>query len=272
MIGPVRFGALDWFTPVDVSQPTQAFARLPQGFDGFRIALLADLHYGHYVRADFVRRVLDLVGSQRVDMLLLCGDMLSNTRRFAGSLGEMLADLAGRVPCYAVLGNHERFRGTARFRRVLGEAGVELLVNAHRLIRRGLGAEGPAGGPAIALAGLDDPFRGRPDFHAALGGIQPGTFTILAAHRPDLADLAPAELRVDLMLCGHTHGGQVRLLRRAMVTQTRNGGYVSGWTPGPRFPMYISRGLGVVGLPLRIASEPELPIITLRRDSAGQAG
>lgn len=258
MIGPIRWGALDGRTPVEVPQVSLSFGRLPEAFDGFRIALLADLHYGPFVRAAFVRRVLQLVRDQRPDVLLLCGDLLNATRPFAQRLGEMLGAICDDLPVYAVLGNHEHYTDTDEFSQALEAAGVDVLVNEHRPIRRGRES-------SIALAGVDDPMAGRPDFHATLGGIKPGTFTILAGHNPDLADMVPGELHVDLMLCGHTHGGQVRLFGRALVTETKNRNYVSGLTAGPNFPLYISRGLGVVGLPLRVDSEPELPVITLRR-------
>ncbi len=258
MIGPIRWGTLDRRTPVEVSQVSLAFERLPAAFEGFRIALLADLHYGRFVRDGYVRKVLDLTKQQRPDLLVLCGDMVNLPRKRGEELMEMIAAGAGGSPIFAVPGNHERFRQSREFFRVFRAGGADVLVNERRLIRRG-----PA--EAIALAGLDEPKWGRPDLRAALEGIDSGTFTILASHSPDLADCMPADLRADLMLSGHTHGGQVRLFGRALITKTRNRKYVSGLTAGPRFPIYISRGLGVTRIPLRFACEAELPIITLRR-------
>jgi len=235
MIGTIRWGVLNGRTPVQVSRVSLAFRRLPEAFDGFRVALAADLHYGPLVRSSYVRRVIELIARQRPDLVVLAGDMLKKPIPFASSLGRMLGELARQAPTYAVLGNHEHYSDAAPYRRALRSAGVDLLVNEHRLIGRG-SAVPPGRGPreTIALAGVDDFQAGRPDFHAALDGVAPGTFTLLAGHNPDLADLAGEELSVDLMLCGHT-------------------------------PLYISRGLGVSGIPLRIDCDPELPIITLRR-------
>lgn len=261
MIGPIRWGNANKHTPVEVPQVSLHLARLPASFDGFRIALLADLHYGRFVETGFVRKVFQTVARQQVDLVLLCGDMVNHPRPFAARLTEALRQLCPDLPACAVLGNHENKHGAQAFCDACRAAGVEVLVNEHRRIERGCG-------PAIALAGADEPFEGSPDLPAALGGIQPGTFTILAGHSPDLADRVPRHLQVDLMLCGHTHGGQVCFFGRPILTQVANKKYAAGLVTGPGFPLYISRGLGLIGAPLRVACEPELPIITLRRGPA----
>jgi predicted MPP superfamily phosphohydrolase len=267
MIGPIRWGAMDGRTPVEVTHVGLSLARLPEAFDGFRIAVISDLHFGRYVRATFVRRVIHLARQDKPHLVLLCGDMLSRSNPFAPILGELLAGLVGEVRTLAVLGNHEHDLRAAGSRPPLEGVGVDFLVNEHRLLGPGAGPPAP-GKPVIAIAGVDDLRGGNPDFHAALSGIAPGTCTILAGHRPDLADLVDRRFTVDLMLCGHTHGGQVRIFGWPPVTETHNRRYVSGLVTGPGFPIYISRGLGVVGIPLRVACDPELPIITLRASQA----
>ena len=254
----VLWGPLDARTPIRTPQVPLHLPHLPGGFDGFRIAVVSDLHFGHYVREPFVRRVLELAMRDRPDLLVLLGDMADRDRLFVTRLARMLRPICRRVRTFAVLGNHEHYCGAGHFRRVMRSAGVEVLVNAHRLIRTPRSRGG-----GIAVAGVDDLHSGRPDVGAALADITPGTFTILLEHRPDLADRIDPSNRVDLMLCGHTHGGQVRLFGRALVTETRNPRYVCGLVQGPRFPVYISRGLGVTRLPLRIDCDPELPLILL---------
>ena len=263
MIGPVRWGPFDARTPIEVSRVSVRCDRLPEAFDGFRVALVADLHFGRWVRDGFVRRVFRLVRSQQPDLILLAGDMVNRAKPFAARLAEVLSEPARTTCTCAILGNHERYTDVARFREALAADGVDVLVNAHRTVRRGAAK--------IALAGVDEIRRGRPDFRAAMDGIEPGTFTLLAGHQPDLADMVPAGLGVDMMVSGHTHGGQVRLFGRAPIRKTKNRNYLSGLTGGPGFPLYISRGLGAVKMPLRVGCDPELPIITLRRGPTGHA-
>jgi len=258
MTVPIRLGPMRRDSYVEVSRMAVASDRLPAELDGFRIAVLADLHYGPMVGAGFVRRIVAQTARLAPDAVVLCGDTVERSSSGTGPLAGMIAELAGSVPTYAVLGNHDYYGCVGRYCRRIRAAGVELLVNAHRLI-------GPAGGAKIALAGLDDLDDGAPDVAAALDGIPPGTFTVLAAHNPDLADSPGLNGAVDLMVAGHTHGGQIRLFGWAPITFTRNPAYKRGMTRAAGFPLYISRGLGVTGMPIRVDADPELPIITLRR-------
>jgi predicted MPP superfamily phosphohydrolase len=263
MIGAVRWGPLGEGSSVELTRPTITLRRLPAAFDGFRIALLCDLHYGWFVQPSYVTRIIQHLRQAQPNIAVLGGDMVEHTRVRAAALAERVAPLAQAIPTYGVLGNHEYHGRVKEFLRRFRAAGVEVLVNEHCLI----GPDGrPASGfgPAIALLGLDDYGRGSPDFQAAADGLQPGTFTILLGHSPDLADDLGPRAGVDLMLAGHTHGGQIRLLGWAPITFTRNRSYLSGLTAGPAFPLYVSRGLGMTGLPLRIGADAELPVLTLR--------
>jgi predicted MPP superfamily phosphohydrolase len=255
---------------LDVTEVTVRSARLPGEFDGFRVALLADLHFGPYVRADFVRRVVERARDSRPDLALLNGDMVERPGPAMGELAGMLAPLAEHVPTFATLGAHDfSAGGPGPYCRAMRAVGIDVLVNQNRLLGRdGRALSGSAlaaaDGPAIALVGLDDCHHGRPDCHAAFAGVPDGAFTLLAGHCPDLADQVGPAGTVDLALCGHTHGGQIAFFGWAPLTFTRNGRYRRGLVDGPGFPMYISRGLGMTGLPLRVGASPELPVVRLR--------
>jgi len=264
MIGHVFVGPLDGSSRIYMPHVTVGVPRLSAALDGLRIALLADLHYGRFVHLSYVRRVNRLLRRVRPDVVVMCGDMVersvgSRPAELAGAFAELAAD----IPTYAVLGNHEYYGAVDGYCRCLRAAGVELLINEHRLIRR----TGRASGPALALVGLDDCVEGTPDLQAARRGIPAGTTTLLAGHNPDLVDCLAPDTGIALMLAGHTHGGQVRILGWAPITFTRHRSYLSGLTAGPGFPIYISPGLGMTGMPLRIGTRAELPILTLRSDS-----
>lgn len=241
---------------IDVASVELLSPRLPAGLEGFRIALLADLHFGSLVPLAYVEHVLAVAAAQRPDLTVFAGDLVENALAARDGFCQALADFCRDWPACGVLGNHDYYGGNARLRHRLEQCGVRLLVNRSHLF-------GAAGG-GLAVVGLDDINCGRPDVDAAFAGVPDGAFTVVAGHCPDLADRLDGR-RVDLMLAGHTHGGQVCLLGKALVTFTRNRNYVRGLIRKPGFPLYVSRGLGVTGLPIRIGSDPELPIITLRR-------
>ena len=249
-------------TPIDTQEISLEFARLPKAFDGFRIALLTDLHYGRYVRKGFVRRLLATVERLRPDMLLMCGDLVERPRHFARELAEILREICGRLPTYAVPGNHDYYSGFGGFRRIMRAAGVDLLVNENRLIRRGEGDEEAM----IALVGLDDDEWGQTDAAAATTGTPDGVFTIVATHDPIAVELIGSDCRPDVMLAGHTHGGQVRIFGKALGCDSNYRYQLFGLSHEPGFPIYISRGLGMTGIPIRYDSMPELPMITLRTE------
>ena len=267
MTAGFRLGPLGGRAPIACPEVEVASRRLPAVFDGFRIALLSDLHAGPFVRREYFQMVLQHLRRRRPDVVVMTGDMVEWSRAEPPYLVELLGRLVRSLPAYAVLGNHEYYGPVAEHVRRMRSAGVDVVINGRRLLGRNGRAPG-SGRPAIALVGLDDLKEGRPDVAGAFAGLGAGTFTIVAAHNPDLADRLGPDRPVDLMLCGHTHGGQVRLLGWTPVTFTENRRYLAGLVRGPGFPLYISRGLGPTGIPLRLGAECELPFITLRRESS----
>ena len=172
---------------------------------------------------------------------------------------------------YAVFGNSEHKNGVRpyAFSRTLAEQGIPPLMNRHVRLTRG--------GAQIALAGVDDPVNDLDRLEDALAGIPADLFTLVLMHSPD--GIAEAVVRgVDLVLSGHTHGGQIRLpWYGALYTHSAMGrrmsdGYYSrrrlrraiGIRPG-RTQLYVTRGIGVSGLALRFLTRPELTVLTLRR-------
>ena len=255
-----RFTARTFF---EVSQVEVCLRRLPAAFDGYRLALLTDLHFGRFVTAAFVRRVLAAAEAARPDVLLLGGDMVNMPRKYTVELAGMLSDLTPRLPTYAVYGNHDYYARHGRFRRSLTEAGVEVLVNEHRLLPADGRDAGEAAAP-LALVGLDDYNCGRPDYAAAVAGLPEGACTILLTHNPLAGRLVDPRRPPDLMLAGHTHGGQIRLFGRALAPPSKKGACEAGKFERDGPPVYVSRGLGVAALPVRVNAPPELAIITLR--------
>ena len=135
-------------------------------------------------------------------------------------------------------------------------AGIETLVNDHRILRRNR--------DPLCLAGLDDRRKGTPNLTAALAGVDDALPRLVISHNPDCADEVPDGIRVDAMLSGHTHAGQVRLWRWGpAAVPVVNRAYSGGMAEGPGFGVYVSRGLGTCGMTVRFHCAPEVAVFTL---------
>src|SRR4051794_38243021 len=240
---------------VDVTIP-----RLGPGFDGVRVVLLTDTHYGPIDRARWSRRVVDVVNTLDADIVAHTGDIadgeVAQRRAQAAPLGDVRAAL---VRVY-VTGNHEYFSGAQRWVEHMAVLGWEALHNRHLVVSRG--------GDRLVVAGVDDRTAagsGVPGHHAdhaaALEGADPELPVLLLAHQPHQIAGAVAH-GVDLQLSGHTHGGQmwpfhylVRLDQPVLQGLSRH---------GERTQLYTSRGTGFWGPPFRIFAPSEITLITLR--------
>lgn len=219
-----------------------------------RLVILSDLHLGPFIRRGSVRAWIDATLAERADLVLLVGDLVDQA---AGDdvapLLDELARLDAPLGAYAVWGNHDHASRVDldAFERGLAGAGVEVLVN------RGVDVGG------LHLAGLDDLRSGRPDLGRTLAKRAPDRPCVLLSHNPDVLPTVPTD--VALTVAGHTHGGQVCPPGIGpIVTSSRYGRrFASGWVRGPARG-YVSRGLGVSVLPVRIGCPAELAVVELR--------
>jgi len=223
-----------------------------------RFAHLTDIHLGRLIGLDYVRQAVAMTNDAAPDIIVLTGDFVSRKRTINADYAKVLGRLRAKEGKFAVLGNHDHWADAPGLVSVLASAGISTLTNAHRLLRRD--------GQDLCLAGVDDLWAGRPDLEQALAGVDSDVPRILLCHNPDYAEKMASRPRVDLMLAGHTHGGQVRL---PLLGQTRLPirwrKYAAGLATGPQCPVYTCRGLGMVGVPIRLNCRPELAIVTLRR-------
>jgi uncharacterized protein len=225
---------------------------LPLPLDGLRVGLITDIHHSETVSAADVSRAVLLVQESRPDLIVLGGDYVSfGDRRYAGPVAELLAPLA-HAPCgsFAVLGNHDDDREVPA---ALQQNGFEVLRDQRTsLVIRG---------ETIDLAGLRFWTRRPADLGRVLTGTS-GT-TILLAHDPRRLTEAAA-FDVQLVLSGHTHGGQV-LLPGVGAIAGRKFPVLAGTGREGNATVFVSRGVGTVYVPVRINCPPEVAILTLRR-------
>jgi predicted MPP superfamily phosphohydrolase len=229
---------------------------LPPSFDGYRIAFLTDTHVASFVRPAFYREIAARVQHFDPDLLLFGGDFVT-WRRHIPLLRERLLDgLAARDGMFAVLGNHDYWAGAELVQKALPD--VRFLTNERVFLRRG--------NDVLPLAGIDEVYRGKPDVARAFAGIDDGTPCLAISHHPDVVDLV--RRRIDLLLCGHTHGGQIRLpfFGAVVVPSRHEAEYADGFHRVGPVLMYVSRGIGAIP-PLRILCRPEVATFTLRRGS-----
>jgi predicted MPP superfamily phosphohydrolase len=242
-----------------------ALTRLPGAFHGYRIAQISDIHFDEYTEPAFVRRVVAEVNQLAPDLVLMTGDYISNTPRghdFAYGAIYRCADLLRELACplrFAAMGNHDSILGAPNIREALATASIPLLVNQHVAIERA--------GERLWLSAIADALSNVPDLGAAIPANPDGP-VLLLCHAPDYADYVLAHPRgalVDLMLAGHSHGGQVRLPIVGALHRVDGGKkYIQGHFRLGKMQLYVNRGIGTVGLPFRLNCPPEITLFTLK--------
>jgi predicted MPP superfamily phosphohydrolase len=238
---------------------------LASAFHKLRIIQLSDTHLGPRIPASHIRRAVQMALDARPGLIVLTGDYIHNGARYIDHAAALFRPLtASGIPCIGVLGNHDWYGGGAAIRAALSAAGIRMIDNTHTyLTESGRLAASPSGS-TLCIAGVGDILEDVVDLDAALAGVDRQTPRLLLSHNPDVAELIGPR-RVDLMLCGHTHGGQVRLplLGTPWVPSRYGSKYAGGLVRGPSCPVVISRGVGMSIMPVRSGVRPEVVEIVL---------
>ncbi len=244
-----------------IEDVTVSIKGLPSEFEGFKICQLTDIHHGYHVEMDFVDKALELAMHLNPDIYALTGDYATKRSEFADAVIDRLAMLKGLYNTVAVLGNHDHWVGWhSHVPKAIRKSGIGLLNNTHVIIKKGNGR--------LCIAGVDDLRIGKPDLEKAIFGVPEDMPRILLSHNPDLADEKIGDKRIDLMLAGHTHGGQIRLPFSiyAPYTNSRYGQkYTGGLVKTGNTQVYVSRGLGTITIPVRFNCPPEITLLRLVR-------
>src|SRR5215831_17450933 len=176
--------------------------RLPKTLEGLRIVHLSDLHYGPLTNSEHLERAIEAANDLHPDLIALTGDYISQDRIYAEPCAELVGRLRARHGVYAVLGNHDHWTDAELIADLFRAEGVQVLIN------EGFRLDVDAG--SFWLAGVDDTMVGLEDLSLALAGSSGAEMKLLLAHNPTILRRA-ARMDVDLVLSGHTHGGQVTL-------------------------------------------------------------
>ena len=226
-------------------------SRAPRADTILRLLQVSDLHLHRIGHLE--TRLLEALHESPADVIVFTGDMLDR-RVDLWQLERFLRECPTGPRRFAILGNWEYEAGVPReaLERLYDSHGIELLVNRS--------VELSAAGTRVRITGLDDLRAGTPDMAAALHDATPTPNHLLLAHCPLSRDVVtmPGSHPVDLVLAGHTHGGQVAPLGVALTLPAGSGRYVAGWYRDAGPPMYVSRGIGTSLIPVRLGATPEL--------------
>ena len=250
---------------IDIVDRPIAITNLPTPFHGYRIVQISDIHLDEYTEPFFLERVVRKVNDLAPDLVLLTGDFITHGsltfiagRHAIRRCSEILTTLTAPLRC-AILGNHDVAFNATIVVDSLTAHGTPVLVNQYLPIERN--------GARLWLCGVDDPGTSHPNLDLAVPARPDGP-VLLMAHEPDYADEVIAHPRgslIDLMLAGHSHGGQIRLpFLGPLVLPPMGEKYPEGYYRFNQMQLYVNRGIGTVGLPFRLNCPPEITIITLQ--------
>ncbi len=241
----------------DVVHVDIPMANLPASFQGFKILQISDLHISMTLKKNHVQAVVDRACQEQADMIVVTGDMADGHEKDLGPNALPLSDLKAKFGKYFVTGNHDYYSGVAPWLLRMNRLGFTPLINEHRIIEKN--------NARIVLAGITDYRAGRmvpghaSDPVKALYGAPQSIPKIMLAHQPkSIFGVSP--LGVDLMICGHTHGGQY-IPWNFMVPLDQP--YVHGLHRHGNTLVYVSRGTGYWGPPIRVGAPPEITILRL---------
>lgn len=268
----VIYGATAGITRFQVKHVTYESERLPEGFDGYRIAQLSDIHIGSWQgRPEAVEKLVKLTNEQQADLIVFTGDLVNQQSHELDSFRPTLSRLQAPDGVYSVLGNHDygtyyRWKNSREeadnlqyLREQQQAMGWRLLDNSHAILHHR--------GDSIALIGVENdgepPFPQHADLPRATEGTQ-GMFSILLSHNPThwRREVLP-ESDIDLMLSGHTHAMQISLFGRSLAS-LKYPEWSGMYREGSR-ALYVNIGIGYVGLPFRFGAWPEITVITLKK-------
>jgi uncharacterized protein len=260
--GGTAYGMLIGRDDCEVNEQVMYIAGLPKAWDGFTIGLVTDIHSSVNMLKPAMARYVKILNRLKTDIVVVGGDLVNSSPDEIFPLAQAFSKLNARMGAYGVLGNHDFYsRSPETVARVATEAGIRILRDECVTFRRD--------GTALHLLGIDDVGTGtaaEKKIRDAQSGIRMPGPQILMCHRPYFLEEASKQ-GIDLMLSGHTHGGQIvfgRIGNTAVTPASLASTYIWGRYVEGNTQMYVSRGIGTVAVPVRINCPPEITRIVLR--------
>ena len=256
-VGLVGFGAASALGPPHLLEVPVRLRKLDSAFNGFRIAVVSDIHLGPLSGRAHTERIVRMINESEPDLVAVVGDLVDGTVAELGPAAEPLRDLVSREGTFFVTGNHEYYvEDPFSWLRELERLGMQPLRNENTTLRRGAATLQLAGVNDIAGESRSDP----PDFDRALSGLDTARPTVLLAHQPLHVTQSSAR-GVDLHVSGHTHGGQMWPFHYAVRAVQPS---LAGLSAVKDTQLYVTRGAGFWGPPVRVGAPPEMTVLSLQ--------
>lgn len=252
--------AYSFIEPYLIEEKTTVFhdSDIPQNFVGKRIVFIADIHHGEFFSQERVANVVKEVNNLDPDIIVLGGDYVWGDKKYIEPVFEELSKLKARLGIYGVTGNHDDYESYDLTVKNMKKAGITVLSDKAEWLK--------IGDERIKIAGIDWYFIKEPDISPLIKDASVKDFVLFVSHTPDFAENLKTD-KLDLMLSGHTHGGQVTFfgLWAPYIPSDYGQKYRTGLVKTDRTTVLISNGIGSTVLPMRFFAPPQINIIELEK-------
>ena len=225
-----------------------------------KIIFAADFHFGHYFSTERLEKVVRLINEQNPDLVLLGGDYINKEPNLADDTFRIFGKIKAKYGVYGVLGNHDSVLRDNRKIRILeaaNKANIKILLNEAVWISEG--------NERFKIGGVGDFWHDTQNLEPTIGDAKTDDFVILLSHNPDFSEFLETD-KIDLVLSGHTHGGQVTFFGLyAPNTQSSFGQkYREGLVKNQYSQVFVTHGVGTTLLPIRFFAKPEINVVVLK--------
>jgi len=228
---------------------------VPMVFNEYKIVFITDIHHGPYLSKRKVRKAVTQANGLKPDLIILGGDYVHFSKRYIVSCFNILKSLEAKSGVFGVLGNHDHWKDATLSRNKMREAGIINIDNQSFWIQKDTSK--------IKIGGVDDLWEGKQLIEKTIYDVTANDFVILVSHNPDYIEKLPTE-KIDLVLSGHTHGGQVSLFGWVPYVPSKyDERYLSGYYEKDQTKMIVSNGIGKILLPIRLGVKAEINLIIL---------
>jgi hypothetical protein len=245
---------------IEIKKDTIVSKKINFDTDNLKIIFISDIHHGPFLSRERVHNLVTSVNNELPDIIILGGDYVHRDKKYISSCFDELQHLKAKYGVYAILGNHDYWESKELTVENIKKTKINFLDNSARWIY--------IGRSRLKIGGVGDYIEGIQDINPTLAGVEKEDFVILVTHNPDYIEEIKDNTQIDLVLAGHTHGGQVTLFGLyAPILPIKTGQkYRTGKISVGNMTAIVSNGIGTVTPPIRFFARPQINVVTLRSE------